>query len=97
MILPDINLLIHAHNVRVAQHQKAINWWNGPLQGNDVAALALPSVPIYGHEESRGLGKCQCFLKRGDDRFDWLKSAGDAQQVSRDPAAFRPLQFVIVG
>lgn len=40
MILPDINLLIYAHNIRAAQHQKALHWWNQCLQGHDGVALA---------------------------------------------------------
>ena len=28
MILPDINLLIYAHNIRAPHHQKALEWWN---------------------------------------------------------------------
>jgi len=40
MILPDINLLIYAHNVRSPQHAKAVQWWNACLQGNEGVALA---------------------------------------------------------
>ena len=40
MILPDINLLIYAHNLRSPQHQKALEWWNGCLQGQGGIALA---------------------------------------------------------
>jgi toxin-antitoxin system PIN domain toxin len=40
MILPDINLLIYAHNIRSSRHEKACDWWNGCLQGNESVALA---------------------------------------------------------
>ena len=46
MILPDINLLIYAHNLRAPQHQKALHWWNRCLQGH--AGVALPWVVILG-------------------------------------------------
>ena len=46
MILPDINLLIYAHNLRSPQHQKALHWWNRCLQGH--AGVALPWVVILG-------------------------------------------------
>ncbi len=46
MILPDINLLIYAHNLRAAQHQKALAWWNGCLQGQE--GIALPWVVVLG-------------------------------------------------
>jgi len=40
MILPDINLLLYAHNLRAAKHQKAFDWWNQCLQGHEGVALA---------------------------------------------------------
>jgi toxin-antitoxin system PIN domain toxin len=40
MILPDVNLLVYAHNIRATHHQKACDWWNNCLQGNDGIALA---------------------------------------------------------
>ncbi|TAG08944.1 MAG: PIN domain-containing protein [Verrucomicrobia bacterium] len=40
MILPDVNLLVYAHNLRVPQHPKALAWWNGCLQGHEGVALA---------------------------------------------------------
>ncbi len=40
MILPDINLLIYAHNPGAGQHQKALAWWNECLQGSEGVALA---------------------------------------------------------
>lgn len=46
MILPDINLLVYAHNVRAKHHQKALSWWNRCLQGNQ--SVVLPWVVILG-------------------------------------------------
>jgi len=40
MILPDVNLLVYAHNSRDLQHEKALAWWNRSLQGHDGIALA---------------------------------------------------------
>jgi toxin-antitoxin system PIN domain toxin len=40
MILPDINLLIYAHNLQAPQHQKALAWWDKCLQNHDGVALA---------------------------------------------------------
>jgi toxin-antitoxin system PIN domain toxin len=40
MILPDINLLIYAHNIRAPNHQNALKWWNQCLQGHEGVALA---------------------------------------------------------
>lgn len=46
MILPDINLLVYAHNLRVPQHPKALAWWEQCLQGQQ--GVALPWVVIQG-------------------------------------------------
>lgn len=40
MILPDINLLIYAHNIRATNHEKARGWWEDSLQGHEGVALA---------------------------------------------------------
>jgi toxin-antitoxin system PIN domain toxin len=40
MILPDVNLLIYAHNVRAVHHPKARQWWNDCLAGPEGVALA---------------------------------------------------------
>lgn len=40
MILPDINLLIYAHNIRAPLHRKAFGWWSQCLRGPDGVALA---------------------------------------------------------
>ena len=40
MILPDINLLIYAYNVRAPQHREALVWWNRCLEGHEGVALA---------------------------------------------------------
>src|SRR4051812_35588004 len=44
MILPDVNLLIYAHNVRAAHHPQALRWWNGCLAGPEGIALAWAVV-----------------------------------------------------
>lgn len=40
MILPDINLLVYAHNLRAAKHEAALAWWNSCLGGRESVALA---------------------------------------------------------
>lgn len=40
MILPDINLLIYAHNCHAPHHAKALRWWNQCLEGHEGVALA---------------------------------------------------------
>lgn len=40
MILPDVNLLVYAHNLRAPQHRKALDWWQGCLSGREGIALA---------------------------------------------------------
>lgn len=40
MILPDINLLIHAYNPRSAVHAPARQWWEDLLSGTDSVGLA---------------------------------------------------------
>ena len=40
MILPDINLLLYAHNPRTTNHKRAFHWWNQCLQGHEGVALA---------------------------------------------------------
>ncbi len=40
MILPDVNLLVYAHNLRAPQHPKALHWWTQCLDGSDGVGLA---------------------------------------------------------
>lgn len=40
MILPDINLLVYAHNLRAMHHEKARQWWERCLQGHEGVVLA---------------------------------------------------------
>jgi toxin-antitoxin system PIN domain toxin len=40
MILPDINLLVYAHDQGSPHHDKALGWWQGLLDGNEAVALA---------------------------------------------------------
>ncbi|MFP4282078.1 MAG: type II toxin-antitoxin system VapC family toxin [Opitutales bacterium] len=39
MILPDINLLIYAHNALAPHHQEARRWWTDCLNADDPVAL----------------------------------------------------------
>lgn len=40
MILPDVNVLVHAHNLESPQHNKARQWWDGVLAGTEGVGLA---------------------------------------------------------
>ncbi|HEY5791974.1 MAG TPA: type II toxin-antitoxin system VapC family toxin [Chthoniobacterales bacterium] len=44
MILPDVNLLIYAHNVRAPHHSQALDWWNECLAGPNGVALAWVAI-----------------------------------------------------
>lgn len=46
MILPDINLLVYAHNDQAPHHAKAKAWWESLLNGK--APVGLPWVSISG-------------------------------------------------
>lgn len=40
MILPDVNLLVHAHNRDSPEHDPARRWWDGCLAGTEGVGLA---------------------------------------------------------
>ena len=40
MILPDVNVLVHAHNTDSPVHQRARAWWDGCLAGSVGVGLA---------------------------------------------------------
>ena len=42
MTIPDVNLLIYAHNKRDPQHEPAKAWWESTLNGN--APVGLPWI-----------------------------------------------------
>lgn len=44
MILPDVNLLIHAYNIGSPQHQRARIWWESALSQGEVIGLAWVTV-----------------------------------------------------
>ncbi len=46
MIIPDVNILIHAHNSESRDHEKAREWWDATLNG--VEGVGLPWVTILG-------------------------------------------------
>jgi toxin-antitoxin system PIN domain toxin len=41
MVLPDVNLLIHAHNTDTAVHDCARRWWDACLSGSELAWATL--------------------------------------------------------
>ncbi|HVB40775.1 MAG TPA: TA system VapC family ribonuclease toxin [Terriglobales bacterium] len=39
MILPDLNLLLYAYDLRAPQHAAAARWWRGCLSGDETVVL----------------------------------------------------------
>ncbi len=46
MIVPDVNLLIYAHNDQAPEHERARAWWEAALNGR--VAVGLPWISISG-------------------------------------------------
>ena len=46
MIVPDVNLLIHAHDFGCPQHAAARRWWEGLMNG--AGTVGLPWVAMLG-------------------------------------------------
>jgi toxin-antitoxin system PIN domain toxin len=44
MILPDVNVLVHAHNADSAVHDRARLWWDGCLSGTEGIGLAWATM-----------------------------------------------------
>ena len=44
MILPDVNVLVHAHNSDSAVHDSARRWWDGCLAGSEGIGLAWATM-----------------------------------------------------
>jgi uncharacterized protein len=44
MILPDVNVLVHAHNADSAVHEKARRWWGACLSGAEGVGLAWAAM-----------------------------------------------------
>ena len=44
MIVPDINLLVHAYNSQSAVHAQARGWWEDLLNGTDPVGLAWVAI-----------------------------------------------------
>jgi toxin-antitoxin system PIN domain toxin len=44
MILPDVNVLVHAHNADSAVHEKARRWWDACVSGTEGVGLAWAAM-----------------------------------------------------
>ena len=44
MILPDVNVLVHAHNADSAVHSHARRWWDECLMGPEGVGLAWATL-----------------------------------------------------
>jgi toxin-antitoxin system PIN domain toxin len=47
MILPDVNVLVHAHNADSAVHVAARQWWDGCLAGSEGVGFAWATVLAF--------------------------------------------------
>jgi hypothetical protein len=41
VILPDLNLLLYAHNPHMAQHEAARSWWERAMNGDELIGMPL--------------------------------------------------------
>ena len=46
MIIPDVNLLVYAYDLRSPAHHKAVLWWEECLSGAET--IGLPLVVLFG-------------------------------------------------
>jgi hypothetical protein len=44
VILPDVNVLVHAHNADSRVHEAAVRWWDGCLSGTEGVGLAWATI-----------------------------------------------------
>ena len=44
MIVPDINLLVHAHNSQSRRHSAARSWWEGLMNGSESVGLCWITI-----------------------------------------------------
>jgi uncharacterized protein len=44
MILPDVSVLVHAHNADSAVHESARLWWDACLEGSEGVGLAWATI-----------------------------------------------------
>ncbi|MBV9287317.1 MAG: hypothetical protein JO288_05750 [Hyphomicrobiales bacterium] len=44
MILPDVNVLVHAHNADSEVHEAARRWWDSCLSGSEGVGLAWATI-----------------------------------------------------
>jgi len=44
VILPDVNVLVHAHNADSAVHESARRWWDACLSGSEGVGLAWATL-----------------------------------------------------
>ena len=44
MIIPDVNLLVYAHNAGVPEHEAARSWWEAAVNGAEPVGLAWAAV-----------------------------------------------------
>ena len=72
MIIPDLNLLIHAHNIASVDHSSSREWWAETLNGDE--SVGLPWVVLLG------------FLRVSTDRHVYTRtwSLSEAGEAGRE-------------
>ena len=80
MIIPDVNLLVYAHDATSRRHDAARDWWEALLNGTARVGLTWNAIPGFIiHPGDR----------HADILFDLLETAGAAGNLTADahPAA----------
>lgn len=74
MILPDVNVLLHAHNGDSAVHEHIRRWWDGCLAGTEGVGLAWAALLGFIRiTTNRRLVACPLAVKDVLDRIEsWL-------------------------
>jgi len=47
VIIPDVNLLLHAHKTDFPRHQEAREWWEALINGTNSVGLPWTSIPGF--------------------------------------------------
>ena len=72
MTIPDVNLLIYAHNKRDPQHEAAKAWWESAINGN--APVGLPWITSSGFIRIMTHRRIMAEPLSSDDAVDLVRS-----------------------
>lgn len=93
MIVPDINLLVYAHNARSPEHREARDWWERSLNGTEPVGLSwiVMSGFIRLMTHPRVLARPMATAAAVDRVREWLEQP--VVQVIHPGRKFAPLFF----